>query len=65
MLFNIFPSKSTPFIDWWIEFVGDPTVIHECRILQRNQLSFHQKYLCYLEYFQERNTLLGVSFDAF
>ena len=26
---------------------------------KRNQFSFHQKYLCYLEYFQVANNLLG------
>ena len=27
-------------------------VAHGCRVLLRNQFSFYQKYLCYLEYSQ-------------
>ena len=39
--------------------IGHPLVFHGCRVLQRNKFSFDKKYLCYLEYFQEKNGLLG------
>ena len=39
--------------------IGYPLVFHGCRVLQRNKFSFDKKYLCYLEYFQERNSLLA------
>ena len=37
-------------------FIGHPLAFHMCRVLQRSQFSFYR-----LEYFQERNSLLGVS----
>ena len=39
--------------------IGHSLVSHGCTILQRNLFSFHQNQLCYLEYFQEGNGLLG------
>ena len=64
-LFNIFFITFLFFIEWWIRLDGYSLIFHGCRGLRRNQFSFHQKYLCYLEYFQERNGLLGVSFSNF
>ena len=49
MPFNIFP----------LGLIGHPQVFHGCRFLQKNQFSFYEKYLCYFEYFQEGNSLLG------
>ena len=37
-------------------------MFHGYGILKRNQFSFHQNYLRYLEYFQEENGLLGFHF---
>ena len=37
-------------------------IFHGYGILKRNQFSFHQNYLRYLEYFQEENGLLGFHF---
>ena len=39
--------------------IGHPLVFHGFSVLQRDWISFVQKYLCYLEYFQEGNDLLG------
>ena len=39
--------------------IGHSLVFHICRVLQRNKFCFHPKYLCYLEYFQKRNSLFG------
>ena len=42
-----------------LDFIGHPLVFHGCRALQRNKFSFHQKYLCYLEYLLEGNGFLS------
>ena len=39
--------------------IGHPLVFNGYRFLQRNQFSFNQNYICYLEYFQEGNGLFG------
>ena len=39
--------------------IAHSLVFHTCRVLQRNKFCFHPKYLCYLEYFQKRNSLFG------
>ena len=45
--------------------IGYILIFHECRIIQRNHFSLHQKYLCCLEYFQQGNGLLGMPFGGF
>ena len=58
--FNIFLPNSTFFLlSPGLGLIGHPLVFYGCRLSQRDRISFVQKYLCYLEYFQEGNDLLG------
>ena len=60
MNFNIYFFPSLLFYhEWGLGLIGHPLVFNGYRFLQRIQFSFHQNYICYLEYFQEGNGLLG------
>ena len=55
MTFNIFSQIYSFLLRGGLGFTGHPIFFHECRILQRNQFSFYQKYFYYY---------IGVSFGV-
>ena len=60
MRFLTFFFPTLPFfLSGGLALIRYSLVFHMCRVLERNQFSFHQQYLCYLEYSQEGNGLLG------
>ena len=58
-VFCIFLTTSTLLLSGRLGLIEYPLIFHGCWGLQKNKFSFHPKYLCYLEYFQEGNGLLG------
>ena len=65
-LFYYLPSQTYSFSQsGGLGLIGYILIFHECRIIQRNHFSLHQKYLCCLEYFQQGNGLLGMPFGGF
>ena len=59
LLTFFFPNCTFFLLSGGLGLIGHPLIIHGCRVLQRNQFCFHEKYLYYLEYFQDGNGLLG------
>ena len=53
-----FFSNCTLLLSGGLDLIGYHVTCHGCRILDRIKFCFHQKYLCYLEYFEEGNGLL-------